>query len=85
MTVDQWFKAIIELIGIHATQLNAGEITPDQANRDEEEMVLRARLDLSDEDGQALLTRVLSGHQEIADELARRGHPMPGNDSSQPQ
>ena len=85
MNLDQWFMAIRELAATHARQLIAGEITPDQATREEEEMVLRARLDLSDEDGKEMLNRMLSSHQEVADELARRGRPIPGNDSTLPQ
>jgi hypothetical protein len=85
MTVDQWFMAIRELVATHARRLTAGEISADQASREEEEMVLRARLDLSDEDGQEMMNRTLRAHQELADDLAQHGQPISGNDSSKPQ
>ena len=45
---------------------------------------MRARLDLTDEQGAELLSGILAMHQTMANDLAQQGHPAPGNDSGKP-
>lgn len=84
MTVAEWVKTIALLAVTNTTRLRAGEITAAQADREEEDLVIRARLELTDEQGVQLLAGVLAAHQAIADEMAQRGHPASGNDSHKP-
>ena len=84
MRVDYWLDAIAALIAINATRLQAGEITVAEADKEEMELLMRARVDLSREDIAELLRRILTRHQFIADDEARNGRPCPGNDSANP-
>ena len=84
MRVDYWLDAIAALIAINATRLQAGEITVAEADKEEMELLMRARVDLSREDIAELLRRILIRHQFIADDEARNGWPCPGNDSAHP-
>jgi hypothetical protein len=84
MTVKQWLKKITDLPATNAKRLIAGEITPSEAEEEEEVLLMRARLDLTDEQGAELLRGILAAHQAAADALARDGHPVSGNDPERP-
>lgn len=45
---------------------------------------MRARIDLSDEDGKEFLNGILRIHQALANDLAQGGHPVSGNDPKKP-
>lgn len=84
MTVEYWLTKITELVVKQGKSLSAGEITASEADREEEELVMQARLDLTDEEGAELLRRLLAAHQTIADNMALRGRPASGNDPKKP-
>jgi len=84
MTVEEWLAKIVEIVSTNTTQLSSGEITPGQATEKEQEVILRARLDLSDKDGAELLDPILATHQIMADNLKQAGHSVPGNDPDKP-
>jgi hypothetical protein len=84
VTVAQWLEKVTELVAIHVKQMTAGEITSSEADDEEQELLMRARLDLTDEQGEEFLRGVLSIHQTIANELLRRGHPVSGNNPDKP-
>jgi hypothetical protein len=84
MTVEQWLARALELVRGHDQQLLAGEITASQADAEERELVMRARIDLSDEDGLEFLNGILRIHQALATELAQGGYPVSGNDPKKP-
>jgi hypothetical protein len=84
MTAEQWLAKIADLVRAHTEQLLAREITVSDADHEEQELVLRARLDLTDEEGRELLKQILAFHQALASELAQKGHPVSGNDPKKP-
>jgi hypothetical protein len=84
VTVEHWLTKITELVVRHGKRLSAGEITASEADMEEEEIIIQARLDLTDEQGAELLRKLLAAHQTIADDMARRGRPASGNDPDKP-
>jgi hypothetical protein len=84
VTVAQWLEKITELRAIHVRQMVAGEITASQADDEEQELLMRARLDLTDEQASELLKGVLLAHQATANEIIKRGHSVSGNNPHKP-
>jgi hypothetical protein len=84
MTVTEWVSQISLLVVTNTKRVVAGHITASEAEREEEDLIIRARLELTDEQGAELLKGMLAAHQTIANHMARRGHPAPGNDSENP-
>lgn len=64
--------------------INDPRLSPEERNEHVTDRLLRARLELTDEDFEKILKASLLAHQICADELARRGMAVPGNDPGQP-
>jgi hypothetical protein len=61
-----------------------GELSGAQAADAEHEIVMRARLAMTDEDFLEAQRRILAFHHEIAKELSKGGLSAPGNDPRKP-
>jgi hypothetical protein len=59
-------------------------LAPDEFEENKTDLVLRARLALTDVDFVKLTKSILMAHQLLADGLSRQGAPTPGNDVSRP-
>ena len=78
MTVEQWLTKIVELSMEQSKRASTGEIT--QVDDEMEALLMKARSDLTDEQGEELLKRVLLYGQDTVKELSNEGRPIPGND-----
>ncbi len=84
MTASSWMERFIALVHRHVEQMAAGEITEAQANRELEEMTLSAQLEMTDEEFDEFLSRVLIMDHAASAQLSAEGRPVPGNDPNKP-
>jgi hypothetical protein len=85
MTAKQVFDEILALTATHILRIQSGEITQVEANDEMEELLMRARLSLSDEELVKIRGSVLSIHDVIARDIkSSHGVSVPGNDPSNP-
>ena len=84
MTASSWMERFIALVHRHVDQMATGEITEAQANRELEEMTLSAQLEMTDEEFDDFLSRVLVMDHAASTLLSEEGRPVPGNDPKKP-
>jgi hypothetical protein len=65
-------------------QLTAGEITEKELNERMEDLLMSARLKLTDEEFLEVQRGVLAMHHEITANLSAHGNRVPGNDPRRP-
>jgi hypothetical protein len=84
MTASSWMQRFIALVHRHVDQMATGEITEAQANRELAEMTWSAQLEMTDEEFDEFLSRVLVMDHAASALLSAEGHPVPGNDPNKP-
>ena len=84
MTAGELMQALLELSSAHACQVREGKISEAHANDELQDLVMRGRRAMSDEEFRKVLDLILSAHGTIASELAEMGQPQPGNDPNKP-
>lgn len=73
MTVELWLAQLLELFKTHADRVVRGDLSQEEASRHERELMLLARLDLTDEQYAILQQGMQRGHELIAQ--SRRATP----------
>ncbi len=84
MTAAAWMERFLALVHKHVEQMGAGEITEAQANRELEEMTLSAQMEMTDEEFDEFLSRVMILDYAASAQLSADGRPVPGNDPKRP-
>jgi hypothetical protein len=84
MTADELKQAIAALATRQTEQIVRGAITPEEASIEQVQLLMRATLEMADDDLNEVSRWMLTQHQMIADMLADRGRPIPGNDRDKP-
>jgi hypothetical protein len=84
VTADDLKEGLAAMTIRQSKQILAGESTPAQAQSEREDLLLKGRLELADEDLSEGLRWILSEHQVLADQLAAGAVLFAGNDPERP-